>query len=144
MRIIVTVVVKEENRLLMVKEGQEKCYGQWNFPAGHLDPNENIFTGAIREAKEETGYDVELISLLSIQNYARPDDTLLRIIFNAKIVSGEMKADGEEILEVKWIPIEELESMEEKNIRGVGTIMDIVQDAKQEKSYPLEVIKNLL
>ena len=33
----------------------------WLFPGGHIDPNETPDMAATREAKEETGLDVELI-----------------------------------------------------------------------------------
>lgn len=31
-----------DNKILMVKEAKKKCYGQWNFPAGHVDEHELI------------------------------------------------------------------------------------------------------
>ena len=102
-KIIVGVCIVEDGKILMVQEAQEKCYGQWNFPAGHLDPNEDIFIGAKREAKEETGFDVELTGVLPIFNYAREDDQLIRISFMAKRISGEISYDKNEILDVKWI-----------------------------------------
>lgn len=142
--IIVGVVIRKENSMLMVQEAKKICYGQWNFPAGHLDLNENIFDAAKREAKEETGYDVELTGLVSIQNYSRNDDQLIRITFNANIVSGEIKYDTDEILDVKWIPIQTLENMNESEIRGKTMIFDILNDVKDNKNYPLEVIKTLL
>lgn len=33
----------------------------WLFPGGHIDPNETPDTAALREAKEETGLDLEFI-----------------------------------------------------------------------------------
>ena len=142
MKIIVTVAIKEKGKLLMVQEAKEKCYGQWNFPAGHLDPNENIFEGAIREAKEETGYDVRLTSILSVQNYISLAGQLLRITFNAEIISGEIAYDKDEILDVKWISIEGLEQMGEE-LRAKDSILDIIQDVKENKQYSLDVIKNI-
>ena len=142
MKTILTVVIKKDNELLMVQEAQEKCYKKWNFPAGHLDEGESVFDGAVREAKEETGYDVKLISLLSVQNYKRNDD-IIRIIFNAEIVSGDIAYDTEEILDVKWIPIETIENMGE-DLRGADSLLDIVNDVKANKQYPLEIIKNIL
>lgn len=143
MKIIVTVIINKDNKLLMVQEAKKECYGQWNFPAGHLEPNENIYNGAIREAKEETGYDVKLTSLLSIQNYSVEDDTLLRIIFNADIISKDTGYDKDEILDVKWIPIDEIDKMGE-NLRGKNSLLEIVKDVKANNQYPLEIVKNLL
>ena len=54
------------NRILLVKEAKKKCYGQWNFLAGHVDEHELITEAAIREAYEETGCKVNLTGVLPI------------------------------------------------------------------------------
>lgn len=140
-KIIVGVVIKKDNKILMVQEAMEEVYGMWNFPMGHVDEGETIFEGAIREAKEETGYDVELTSIISIQNY--PNKEAIKIAFNANIISGEIKYDKNETLDVKWIPIEKLEKMSDKELRAYNSSTDIIRDAKQNKQYPLEIIKKL-
>ena len=50
---------RKNNKILMVKEAKKKCYGQWNFPAGHVEENELVTDAAIREAYEETGCKVK-------------------------------------------------------------------------------------
>lgn len=145
MKIIVSTVVNKNGKLLMVQEAQKKCYGQWNFPAGHLDENEDVFEGAKRETKEETGYEVKLTSILSIQNYInKKNEQIIRINFNAEIISGEIEFDKEEILNVKWIPLEELNNMDDEKIRAVETIRDIVNDIENRVEYPLDIIKNIM
>ncbi len=55
---VATVVVKD-GKLLCV---EEKVAGQLviNQPAGHLEPDESLQQAAIREAREETGWDIRL------------------------------------------------------------------------------------
>ena len=145
MKVICGTVVKQNGKILMVQEAQKKCYGQWNFPAGHLDENENIFEGAKRETKEETGYTVKLTSILSIQNYINKlGEHVLKINFNGEIVSGEIEFDKDETLDVKWITIEELKQMDDKKIREEEFIRDIVKDIENNINYPLDVIKNFM
>lgn len=145
MKIIVSTIVYKNGKLLMVQEAQKKCYGQWNFPAGHLDENEDIFEGAKRETKEETGYDIELTSILSIQNYInKQKEQVIRINFNAEIISGEIEFDKEEILDVKWISLEELKNMDDEKIRSVATIRDIVNDVENRIEHSLDIIKNII
>jgi len=55
------VVIKQNNKYLLVQERMTSQYGLWNWPAGKVDVGETIEEAAIREGKEETGYDVELI-----------------------------------------------------------------------------------
>lgn len=140
--IIVGVCIKKDEKILMVQEARKEVYKMWNFPMGHLEEGETIFEGAKREAKEETGYDVELTSLISIQNY--PNKENIKIVFNANIIAGDIEYDKNEVLTVKWIPIEELENMTNKELRAYNSSIDIIRDAKQNKAYPIEIIKKLL
>ena len=66
MVIIAGCLIVRDNKILMVKEAKKKCYGQWNFPAGHVEENELITEAAIREAYEETGCKVKLTGVLPI------------------------------------------------------------------------------
>ena len=42
MVVIAGCVIVRNDKILMVKEAKKKCYGQWNFPAGHVDEHELI------------------------------------------------------------------------------------------------------
>ena len=88
MKVIVNVLVKQDNKCLMVQENWGNVKGMWNFPAGHLDENENIFDGAIREAKEETGYDVKLTGFLGVQNSIFDNRHIIHVLFTAEIIGG--------------------------------------------------------
>lgn len=139
--IVVGVCIKSEsNEILMVKEAKGEIKGLLNIPAGRLDSSESIFEGAIREAKEETGYDVRLDSVLCIQYLE--SKKLLKIIFNATIISGAIDFDENEIMDVKWVPIEELEKMAENELRSYDSNINIINSAKNNMQYPLNLIKD--
>jgi NADH pyrophosphatase NudC (nudix superfamily) len=106
-----------------------------------LDSGESIFDGAVREAKEETGYDVRLDSVLCIQYLENKQ--LLKIIFNATIVSGSISFDENEIMDVRWIPIEDLENMTENELRSYDSNIKIIDCVKKGMQYPLNIIENL-
>lgn len=144
--IVVGVCIKSKNNeLLMVQEAGKDIKGLLNFPMGKLDEGETIFEGAIREVKEETGFDVKLTSILSIQNYvSEKGGNLIKITFNADIVSGKIEFDKNEIMDVRWIAINELERMTNKELRSYKSLIDIIKDAKDDKQYPLSVIKNII
>ncbi len=105
MKIIAGCVIKRDNKILMVKEAKNSCYGQWNYPAGHLEEFEKIMDGAIRETFEETGCKVKLTGVLPIANIDLEKETHILIRFMAEIVEENISFDKEEILDVKWIPI---------------------------------------
>ena len=66
MVVIAGCIIVRDNKILMVKEAKKKCYGQWNFPAGHVDELEKITDAAVRETYEETGCKVKLTGVLPI------------------------------------------------------------------------------
>ena len=84
--------------------------GQYHVPAGHLEINETIIDGIIRETLEETGIKLipEDIDLAYVMHFRGKSDRL-SLFFTADHWSGEIenrelhKCDGWE-----WIPIADL------------------------------------
>lgn len=142
MQIVIACCIVKGNSILMVKEAKKQVYGLWNLPSGKLEPLEDIFAGAKREAKEETGYDIELTGLLTVQNFMRIEKPTLRIVFRADIIGGAQNFDDLEILEVQWIQINQLPIMQ--NLRNKKSIMDVMDCLNKECSYPIDIIKNIV
>ena len=44
---------------------RQRCNGIFDVPKGTIDPGESAFAAAWREAKEETGYEIELKNILA-------------------------------------------------------------------------------
>ena len=68
------VVVDEQDRVLLAlwNEGDEP---RWTMPGGGVEFDETPAEGAVRELREETGYDVELLGLLGVDTHlVRPAD----------------------------------------------------------------------
>lgn len=139
MDIVAGCVVKKDNKILMVQESNEKYYGQWNFPAGHVDEGENIMEVAIREVKEETGCDVKLTGLLPIKTVYQKGIPTLIVEFTAEILNENIQFDKNEILDVKWIDIEDIKNMDEKTLRAIETNKATFEDFINNKIYPLDI-----
>mgnify|MGYP000481215278 FL=1 len=118
MKVIVGGIIEKEGKYLLVQEAKKKCYEKWNFPAGHLDFNESLEQGAIREIKEETGCDVKLDGVCYVANRILEDDLLVMIVFNAKLINENIEFDKEEILDVKWFDYDEIVNKMESMLRG--------------------------
>lgn len=144
MHIVVGVIVKKDNKILMVQEAQKKHYGLWNMPAGLLDEKEDIFLGAKREFKEETGYDVKLTGMLPIENYVNDNVHAFLILFHGEITGGEISFDKDELLDVKWFTIEELKAMTDKEIRDIAQKKNMLKNIEKGIIHPLEIIENIL
>jgi len=118
MKVIVGGIIEKEGKYLLVQEAKKKCYEKWNFPAGHLDFNESLEQGAIREIKEETGCDVKLDGVCYVANRILEDDLFVMIVFYAKLINENIEFDKEEILDVKWFDYDEIVNKMESMLRG--------------------------
>lgn len=143
MVIIAGCVIVRDNKILMVKEAKKRCYGQWNFRAGHVDELEKITDGAIREAYEETGCKVKLTGVLPICSVDGEDgETRIMIRFTADIIEENIKFDTDEILDVKWLDIENVKNMTEQELRGYDASIQFIKNFENKKIYPLEIFNN--
>jgi 8-oxo-dGTP pyrophosphatase MutT (NUDIX family) len=129
--IVAGVVVKQDSKYLLVQENApgEKAHGLWNFPAGRAEEGDTIERTAIKEAKEESGYDVELIRKLGI--FQANTQTPPKHAFEAKIIGGELAWPADEIQQAKWFTREEIEKMKDK-LRSEWIIeaIDIMEEGK--------------
>ena len=137
--IIVGAVIEKDGKYLLVQEAQEKCRGKWNLPAGHLDPNETILEGAKREAKEETGCDIEPTSICQIGNRVSANDVFISVIFTAKLLHEEITFDKSEILDAKWFTYEEIEALGDQ-IRNQTLMLGAIDNARNGLTAPLSLI----
>ena len=142
MPIIVGGVLEKDGKYLLVQEAREKCYGKWNLPAGHLDPNETIIEAAKREIKEESGLDVELTGVCQIGNRKSEDDIFVSVIFSTKVLGGDIKFDPNEILDVKWFLYEELLSMKAQ-LRSENLILGAINNTRSELATPISIVEIL-
>lgn len=143
MVVIAGCVIVRDNKILMVKEAKKVCYGQWNFPAGHVDELEKITDAAIRETYEETGCRVKLTGVLPIASVDRNDGkSRLMVRFTADVIEEDIRFDTDEILDVKWLNIEDVKNMNEKELRGWDTSIQFIKDYEENRIYPLEIFNN--
>lgn len=123
--VVAACLVKKDGKYLFVQEKQTKAYGLWNLPAGHVDVGESVEAAAVRETKEETGYDVRLINELALYHETAPQT--VKHVFSAEIISGELAPQEDEILAVKWLTFDEIKEMNEDGKLRAPWVWDVVQ-----------------
>jgi len=79
----------------------------WSFPKGHLENKETLEEGGVRECKEETGYDTEIVQKLSVLEYKNKEtgDKIIVHFYQLKIVGGELQKEYEDN-HLKWFTID--------------------------------------
>lgn len=142
MNVIVGGIIEKDGKYLLVQEAKKKCYEKWHFPAGHLDLNESLEQGAIREIKEETGCDVKLDGVCYIANRILENDLFVMIVFNAKLINENITFDKEEILDVKWLDYDEIINNMENKLRGTY-VKTAIMNQKNDKIAPMDIVNIL-
>lgn len=90
----VYLVLIENNKILLSRRYNTGYFdSNYGFPAGHLDGNETLKQGLVREVKEEIGIDLEPdnLELIHVMNRKIPDDERLDFFFSVKEWQGEPK-----------------------------------------------------
>lgn len=103
----------EQGRVLLVRRSDED--GLWGFPGGAMEPGESAGQAVVREVCEETGLEVEPISLIGV--YSSPDfafsfpngDRVQAVssFFECRIAGGSLRPDMEETLELRFFGSDE-------------------------------------
>ena len=115
------VVVDGEDRVLLAL-WNEGAAPAWTLPGGGVDLHETVKAAAVREVREETGYDVELTRVLGVDSFVVPAAEnadangraykSVRVVFEGLIAGGELTHETEGTTdEARWIPLAEVSSV---------------------------------
>lgn len=88
-----TIIRTAAERIVLVRRAIDPGYGKWVFPGGYVDRGEEVALAAVREAREESGLDVRIDSLVNIYSYA--GRTPIVVVYAATAIGGELCADDE-------------------------------------------------
>lgn len=105
-----------EGRILLVQSPT----GNWMLPGGAVDPGERPAEAARREAWEEAAVVVEPLRVAGVfggpeyrHTYPNGDEiAFVLTVFDARLVEGEPRPDGEETQAVGWFAPDELETLQ--------------------------------
>lgn len=112
----VSVLIWDDGgRLVMVANAET---GLWQTVGGSVEPREHPSESAIREAREETGLEIELKAIRGVaggpvfqHTYPNGDEVaFVSTVFDAVAVGGELLADGDgdEVSAARYWPPESL------------------------------------
>ena len=100
---VATLVVRGDEFLFVLEHTERGL--RLNQPAGHLEPGERLVDAALRETREETGWQVELTGYLGVSCYDAPNGSLyVRNTYVARPLACDpdpVLDDG--IVETRWL-----------------------------------------
>jgi len=138
--IAVATIVEDNGEVLLIKEAKGPAKDRWNQPAGRLEAGESLMDGALRETKEETGYDVELTGIIGIYDELQEPRQRIRFVFLAKLKSKKQTSYSDDISEVKWFDRKALKELPVGSLASERTHKSI-QDYLSGKSHPLSLLR---
>ena len=83
----------------------EQFQGFFSFPKGHVEKGEKEIETAIREVKEETNIDIEIVSNKKYKIHYKIGGRKNKevVFFIAKAISFDLKSQENEIISCEWI-----------------------------------------
>jgi 8-oxo-dGTP pyrophosphatase MutT (NUDIX family) len=96
--------------------------GQWNVVSGYIDYDETLLQACVREVHEETGIDISDVRLELMEIDDKPARENQTILFRycgflrkeqlAKSSITSQYAEKDEVDDIKWIPVDDVEQYE--------------------------------
>ncbi len=91
---------KNEPELILV---QRRRYGEeWSLPKGKLDPGESWEEAALREVREETGYEAALEKFAGGQVYTVKGSPKVVLYWHMRVIREIDQPDPDEITDLRW------------------------------------------
>lgn len=146
--VTVATVVVRDGKLLMVEE-MVRSKSVLNQPAGHLEPDESLQEAALRETREETGWDVRLTAFIGAYQWQAPPQPdgsggrhYLRMAFAADPLQLDASRTLDEgILRALWLTPSELSAQSERHRSPL--VWRVVEDFLAGRRLPLGAIYQL-
>jgi ADP-ribose pyrophosphatase YjhB (NUDIX family) len=111
----VGVVIVQAGRVLLARRGNEPLKGHWTLPGGLLELGESLSDGVMREVREETGLNVEVVELIELVDriHRLKEDQGARVRYHyviadylCRVVGGQLQAASDADA-VRWVEREE-------------------------------------
>ncbi len=95
---VVGLIITYQDKIVVVKRGGSVEHGQWALPSGYIEADESVEEAAVREAKEETGLDVELTEMVGVYSFPDgPPSSGIMMMYAARVVGGKLQAGDDAI-----------------------------------------------
>ena len=93
----VGVICFRGDDVLLIKRGAPPRQGEWSLPGGRIEFGERAADAALRELREETGCEGEVVGLIDVVDALMGDRHYVLIDYAVRWISGEPRADDDAI-----------------------------------------------
>lgn len=108
----VGVVCLRGDKVLLIRRGTPPRIGEWSLPGGRIEPGERAIDAALRELREETGVEAEIVGLIDVVDGLFPEAGLHYVLIDyaARWVAGEPVA-GDDAAEACFVPLDDVDAL---------------------------------
>ena len=101
----VSLLIVDGGMVLLGKRLGPPGKGTWSLPSGYVEYGDDFLTAAIKEAREETGLQVEIRAIVQVlSSFVSPWYHFLGLYLAADVIGGELEA-GDDLEAVGWYPM---------------------------------------
>ncbi len=124
-------LIARGGRYLLVQESKEPARSLFNLPAGKPELGETLSEAAVREAREETGLDVEVEYLVAIYHCPCTSEGIgvVNFVFRSEVSGGQLRTSAEHPVVAYFSRGEIADMGREGRLRGVHVELAIDQCA---------------
>jgi 8-oxo-dGTP diphosphatase len=97
------VILDPERGVVLIRRGHPPFEGSWALPGGFVEVGETCANACVREAREETGLEVEAVELLGV--YSKPDRDprghTVSTVYLCRVLGGSLSS-GDDASDARW------------------------------------------
>ena len=103
-------------RILLVQRCNPPLKGEWSIPGGLVETGETTREAIVREVREETGLEIEIVKLAEVferivrDRNSRVQYHFVLIDYLCRAIAGEAHA-GSDVSDVRWVKTDQLEKL---------------------------------
>ena len=100
-----TLLLDDEDRVLLVRRGSSPYRGYWSLPGGHIEHGEDSLSAAVRETVEETGIKPEIVGLAAIAELIGEERHYLILVYWGR--GGGEPRPASDAADAAWFSLED-------------------------------------